>query len=285
MEIVAIVNQKGGVGKTTTAANLAAALAERGQRVLLVDLDPQAALTNVMGHSIEQGSRHIMHVLDPDEVVPLASILLHTRDPRVHLVPAHLSLANLEPRLVSSGLVYHFLLEDALRTVAAEFDWAFVDTAQGLGALTTMAIIAADWLLIPVSTQRLAFRGVTLIESVVPRLRRSARKPDVPIRILRTMMRKGTLHDREICEAIARTYGDAVFATVITQSVVHADAAVGTPGGSTVIWQFPSSPAAQQWRALTEEVLEFSLHNRNQVFSEAIIPAPTPGPSIAGGEP
>jgi chromosome partitioning protein len=261
VEIVAVVNHKGGVGKTTTAANLGAALAEFGKRVLLVDLDPQAALTSMMGHRLDHSALHALHVLDPDLSVPVDQAILPTRDEKVALLPSGLTLANLEPRLVASGLVYHYLLDDALRAAADSYDYALVDTPQGIGVLTAMAVIAADWLLVPVATQRLAFRGVTLLEQVVPRLRRSARRPEAPMRLLRTMMRR-TLHDREIAEAVERAYPGAVFATIITQSVIHADASVGVDGGSTVLWRFPGSPAAQRYRDLAAEVLEFSAARR-----------------------
>jgi chromosome partitioning protein len=255
VEIVAIANQKGGVGKTTTVANLGGALAEAGRRVLVVDCDPQAALTSMLGYELGPDEPQLADLLRPHARVRLADVARPTRSPLLTLVPSELGLANLEPELAASRTVWQYLLDRVLRRDAAGYDFILLDTPPGMGVLSTMALVACDWVLAPVQTHRWAWRALTLMMEFLRDLRETAQKPPAPVRILRTLMRRGVAHDREIAAALERDYGEAVYRTIITMAAAQADATVGLPGGSTVLWRFPTHPAAQQYRELATEVL------------------------------
>ncbi len=254
MRVITVANQKGGVGKTAVSANLAPALADRGYRVLLVDLDFNAALSSSMGYELGPEDPQIMDVLDPERRWPIASVIRPTRSDRVDIAPAEIALSVLEARLPLSMSSWPLRLREALQEVSDRYDIAVVDTHPSIGPFLTMAIVAADFVIAPVQTHHQARRALVLLEDHVQKVRRHNGLPPVPIWVVRTLMRRNVGHDREVARILEEEYRGRIFQTIITMSTVHADVSVPTEGGRAILWDYPSHPSAQQYRALAEEV-------------------------------
>ncbi len=247
-QIYAIAQQKGGVGKTTTTINLGAALAERGHRVLLVDLDPQGALSAGLGVDPLKLNETIYDALrTPD--FDLGRIVIKT-DSGCSLAPANIDLAASELELVSEP-GRETILKEKLMPVMEDYDYLLIDCPPSLSLLTLNALAAASRVLIPVQTQYFAMRGMDLLMQTIGKVRGRINPQLVIAGILPTLFDGRTLHAREVVEELRATYGDQVFTTVIPQTVKLQDSAMA---GESILQFTPQSPATVAYRELAEEV-------------------------------
>lgn len=244
--IYAIANQKGGVGKSTTAANLGTAFVEQGQRVLLVDLDPQAGLTISLGFDPDTYEKTIYQVLI--EETTLKQVIIPTRIPQLALAPSNLDLAGAEVELISE-LGWDRSLMDALKTVLNDYDFILLDCPPSLGVLTTNALVAAQTVIVPLQCEYLAMRALKQLQKIIAKIRKKA-NPDLQVRILRTMYAR-TSHSREIFEEIARVGGEQVLKTYIKRTIKFADA---TTEGNPILTYDSSSEVANAYRQLAKEI-------------------------------
>lgn len=253
MKILAVVNQKGGVAKTTTVANLGACLAERGKRTLLVDLDPQANLTVGLGvpwYELDTALHNVL--LDPDGT-PLRSILAPIADLPLYLAPGHLDLAHAEAVLLPHA-DKAYRLRNALEDLLAqeEFDWILLDCPPSLGTLTQNAIVAATDLLIPTEPKFYAFAGMDTLNKMIVSLTRSLRFRVELFGVLLTMYERGTRLHATIAAEIRERFGDKVFETVIYKNVRVSESELE---GVPIILFDRRASGAQNYEALAEEVL------------------------------
>ncbi|MDX6517983.1 MAG: chromosome partitioning protein [Gaiellaceae bacterium] len=244
--VIAFANQKGGVAKTTTTLNLGVALAEKGHKVLLVDLDPQGNLTMSQGFnpdSIERSMFDVLvHKLPIKEIVETAE---------VDIAVASIDLAGAELAL-SSMIGRERALEKALAPIREEYDYILIDTPPSLGLLTINAFVAADGVIVPVQCEYLSLRGLVQLQNTLTMIRENL-NPDVDIvGILPTMFDKRILHSREAVEILRENFGDLVFKTRIRKTIRYAEAPVK---GLSVLKYDPTGEAAEAYRDLAKEVL------------------------------
>jgi len=245
-KVIAFANQKGGVAKTTTTLNLAAAFAERRHRVLCVDMDPQANLTMSQGidpDTLEQSMFDVLvHDLSIREVI---------RRREIDVACASIDLAGAEIAM-STKIGRERSLTKALRPIQDDYDWVFVDTPPSLGLLTVNALAAADQVIVPVQCEYLSMRGLLQLQNTMAMIRENL-NPDVQIAgILPTMVDTRTLHAKEALEILEENFGDRLFGARIRKTVRFAEAPVK---GMSVLKYDPKGKAADAYRQLAKEVL------------------------------
>jgi chromosome partitioning protein len=246
-KVIAFANQKGGVAKTTTTLNLGVALHELGQRVLLVDLDPQGNLTMSQGKNPDAIERSMFDVLV--HRVPISDVI---ETVEVDIAVSSIDLAGAE--LALSALIgRERALEKALVEVRERYDFILLDTPPSLGLLTINAFVAATSVIVPVQCEYLSLRGLVQLENTLAMVRENL-NPGVRVEgIVPTMYDGRTLHAREAIEILEEHFGDLVFDTRIRKTVRYAEAPVK---GSSVLRYEPTGPAAQAYRDLAKEVLD-----------------------------
>ena len=241
--IIAIINQKGGVGKSTTAVNLAAALGEQGRKTLIVDFDPQGNSTSGFGIEKEDLDQCIYDALLND--VPAESLVLDTNCKKVFVIPATIQLAGAEIELVSA-IARETRLKDLLEPIQDEFDFIFIDCPPSLGLLTINALTAADSVLIPIQCEYYALEGVTkLLESM---------------KMVKSRLNKGldmydsrTSLSNQVVEEVQSYFGDKAFKTLIPRTVKISEA---PSFGEPVITYAPQNKGAKAYMNLAKEVIK-----------------------------
>lgn len=248
--IIALANQKGGVGKTTTAISLGAALAEMDQRVLLVDFDPQGGCA--LGLGIEPGALDLTiynalldRNVDVDEVVQKTSV------PHLDLLPSNIDLSAAELMLVQEVAREQSLLR-VLAGLRVKYDFMLIDCPPSLGLLTINALTAADGVIIPLECEYYALRGMAQLMDSIERIRERL-NPRLQIDgIVPTMLDSRTLHSKEVLERVREAFGSRLFDTVIRKTIRFAEAPVA---GEPILTYAPNSQGAAAYRQLAQEVM------------------------------
>jgi chromosome partitioning protein len=249
-QIIALCNQKGGVGKTTTTINLGAALAEYGRRVLLVDLDPQGALSVGLGVNYQELDRTVYNLLmERDSTVD--DVLLKTNVPGMDLVPSNIDLSAAEVQLVGEVAREH-ALRRVLGSVISDYDFILLDCQPSLGLLTVNALTAADGVVIPLECEFFALRGVALLIQTIDKVRERLNPPLEVKGVLATMYDARTVHSREVLARLVEAFGDRTFHTVINRTVRFPETTVA---GEPITTYAPNSAGATAYRSLAKEVL------------------------------
>jgi chromosome partitioning protein len=248
--VIAMCNQKGGVGKTTTTINLGAALAELGRRVLLVDFDPQGSLSVGLGvnpHTLE----HSIYDLLLSRDTPIDDVIDRTGVPNLDILPSNIDLSAAEVQLVSEVAREQTLLR-VLEKVKPRYDVILIDCAPSLGLLTINALTAADKVIMPLETEFFALRGIALLTDTIAKVTDRLNPRLEILGILGTMYDPRTLHNREVLERVVQAFGDRVFHTVIRRTVKFPETTVA---GEPITTYATNSPGATAYRTLAREVL------------------------------
>ena len=251
--IISMCNQKGGVGKTTSTINMGACLAEYGRKVLLVDLDPQGALSAGLGLTHDDIEDTIYDVM-LDSHTSIHSAIQHTGVSGLDLVPANIDLSAAEIQMVNEVGREHTLAR-ALRPVRRDYDFIIIDCQPSLGLLTVNALACSQGVIIPMECEFFSLRGLALLTDTVEKVSDRINFDLEVMGILVTMFDRRTKHAREVMSRVVDYFGDKVFDTVITRTVRFPETSVA---GEPITTWAPSSPATQQYRNLAKEVVERS---------------------------
>ncbi|MFL6143567.1 MAG: ParA family protein [Labedaea sp.] len=249
-KVLALCNQKGGVGKTTSTINLGAALTEFGRRVLLVDFDPQGALSVGLGIPAQNLHQTIYNVLI-ERSVGIHEVIIPTCVEGMDLLPSNIDLSAAEVQLVSEVGREHTLVR-TLRPVIPDYDYVLIDCQPSLGLLTVNALAAADGVLIPLECEFFSLRGVALLIDTIEKVRERL-NPKLDITgILATMFDPRTVHSREVMARVVEAFSDTVFDTVINRTVRFPETTVA---GEPITKWAPRSAGAKAYRHLAREVI------------------------------
>lgn len=248
--IISMVNQKGGVGKTTSTINLGAALAECGRKVLLVDFDPQGALSAGFGANPHELDLTVYNVM-MDRSVDIHDAILSTETENIDLLPANIDLSAAEVQLVNE-VAREQVLGSALRKVKDEYDVILIDCQPSLGLLTVNALTASDGVIIPLICEFFALRAVALLVDSIEKVQNRL-NPDLQVDgVLATMFDTRTLHSKEVLARIIDAFGDKVFDTVIKRTVKFPDASVSA---EPILSYASNHPGAEAYRQLARELI------------------------------
>lgn len=247
--IITVANQKGGVGKTTTTINLAAAVANKGFKTLLVDLDPQgnSTMSYVDVRTVE---RSMFDVLVSEEVA-LRDVIIPTPVENLRVAPSRIALAKLESKLIGE-IDGHYRLKDKLSEVASEYDYVFIDTPPTLGMITVNALVASTHVLVPIQSSYFALEGTDDLLETIEKIK-SRPNPNLQLLgVVITMHDKRTTLAKDIHDQIRDVFGDRLFRTVITKSIRLEE----SPAYKESIFTFaPKSSGAMEYYSLSEELL------------------------------
>ena len=249
--VVAVCNQKGGVGKTTTTITLGAALAEFGRRVLLVDFDPQGALSVGLGIQPHELDSTVYNLLMERGVSP-SEVVVKTSVAGMELLPSNIDLSGAEVQLVHE-VGREFVLGGVLEPLVPGYDIILIDCQPSLGLLTVNALACADGIIVPLECEYFAMRGVALLTETIDKVSRRINPRLHMDGLLATMFDSRTLHSREVLTRVVDRFGDEVFHTVISRTVRFPDATVA---GEPITNFDPASTGASSYRELAKEVLE-----------------------------
>jgi chromosome partitioning protein len=248
--IIAMCNQKGGVGKTTSTINLGAALAELGRKVLLVDFDPQGSLSVGLGVNPHTLDHSIYNLLLSRETT-VEEVIDATNVPDLDILPSNIDLSAAEVQLVSEVAREQTLLR-VLEKVRDRYDIILIDCAPSLGLLTINALTAADKVIMPLECEFFALRGIALLNDTITKVQDRLNPRLEILGILATMYDPRTLHSREVLERVVQAFGERVFHTVIKRTVKFPETTVA---GEPITTYATASPGAASYRNLAREVL------------------------------
>jgi chromosome partitioning protein len=248
--IIALCNQKGGVGKTTTTINLGASLVETGRKVLLVDFDPQGSLSVGLGvnpHTLERSVYNLLLGRD----TPVDQVLTPTSIEGLDLLPSNIDLSAAEVQLVSE-VAREQTLRRVLEPLRPRYDIILIDCAPSLGLLTVNALTASDRVIMPLECEFFALRGIALLTDTIEKVRDRLNPHLSILGILGTMYDPRTLHSREVLERVVEAFDDTVFHTVIRRTIKFPETTVA---GEPITTYATTSPGAAAYRMLAREVL------------------------------
>jgi chromosome partitioning protein len=248
--IYAITNQKGGVGKSTTCACLAAALAETGLEILMIDLDPQAGLTLSFGLDPESFDLTSYDFMIRPESIEMEAAIIRTGVPGVELMPANLDLAGAEAELIGE-IGWDRTLKENLKLLHRPYDYILIDGPPSLGVLTTNSLMAAQRAIVPVQTEYLALRGLTHLQKIIQKVQKKG-NPGLQVKFLRTMHVSRTVHSTQVVAELQRLFGAKVYEIVIKRTIKFPEA---SRAGQPLLRYAQDSEGARAYRQLAQEVL------------------------------
>ncbi len=247
--IITVANQKGGVGKTTTAINLAAAVANKGFKTLLIDLDPQANST--MSYIDVRAVERSMYDVLVSEEVEFRNVIVPTPVENLDLAPSRIALAKLESKLIGE-LDGHYRLKDRIAEVASGYDYVFIDTPPTLGMITVNALVASTHVLVPIQSSYFALEGTDDLLETIDKIKQRPNPNLQLLGVVITMHDKRTTLAKDILDQIRGVFGDRLFTTVITKSIRLEE----SPAYKESIFSFaPRSSGAMEYYSLSEEIL------------------------------
>lgn len=249
--VISITNQKGGVGKTTTALNISSALALMGKTTLLIDTDPQAHSTVSCVKDPGEYNLSLFDVLmNPEEKIE--NIIIKSTIPGLSVAMSKISMAKLEPSLLGE-IDGHFRLKDVIEQIRKKYEWIIIDTPPTLGLITLNALVASNYILIPIQSSYLCLEGTDDLLETVDKVRRVANPNLQIIGILITLHDKRTNISRDVVERIRNLFGDKVFKTYISKSVKLEE----SPAYKESIFTYaPNSVGALQYKKIAKEIIK-----------------------------